>query len=130
MMNAINGANNDNGDVCSDADYVVASKSRTQGCCTSQQIYIDSGNEKKVLFLLSIGLNYNNKPLFSFEREQWPCLPETFLRPRNNDYVHEIKQRANLFNIHPIPRPSNWLRSRQWTGLNKTQFETTRTFNF
>jgi hypothetical protein len=69
MMNSNNGGTINNDVVCSDADDVVASESRTQGCCLSQQIYIDSGNDKKVSFLLSIVLNHNNEPLFSFERE-------------------------------------------------------------
>jgi hypothetical protein len=116
MMNSNNGGTN-NHDVCSDADDVVASESRTQGCCLSQQIYIDSGNDKKVLFLLSIGLNHNNEPLFSFEREPWSLLPKTFLRPRNNEYVHEIKRLENLFNIHPVPRPSNWTKVRTMDWL-------------
>ena len=30
------------------------------GSCRSKQIYIDSGNDKKVLFMLSIGLRFNN----------------------------------------------------------------------
>jgi hypothetical protein len=45
--------------------------------CRSQHLYIESGNDKKVLFLLCIGLNDNNDvPLFSFENEPWSRLPK------------------------------------------------------
>ncbi len=47
----------------------------------SQAVYIDSGDKKKVLSLLCIGLNRNNSihqqavALFSFETEPWSLLP-------------------------------------------------------
>jgi hypothetical protein len=119
MINSNNGGTNNNDVVCSDADDVVASESRTQGCYLSQQIHIDSGNDKKVLFLLSIGLDHHNKPLFSFEQEPWSLLPKTFLCPRNNEFVHEIKWRANVFNIHPVPRPSNWTKVQTMDWLER-----------
>jgi hypothetical protein len=54
------------------------------GSCQSKQIYVDSGNDKKVLFMLSIGLRVNNEPLFSVDEEPWSTLPKNMLRPRNN----------------------------------------------
>jgi hypothetical protein len=83
------------------------------GYSLSEQLYVDSGNEKKVLYLLCIGLLNcdTNEPLFSFEKEPWSLLPKTsFLRPKNIDYVNEIARRASFFNIVPAPRPSNWTR--------------------
>ena len=45
--------------------------------CCSQQIYIEFGNDKKVLFLLCIGLNDDNDvPMFTFENEPWSRLPK------------------------------------------------------
>jgi hypothetical protein len=103
-------------DDVSDADEAVAADEGVipseEGSSLCQQLYIESGNDKKVLFLLSIGLmNQNNKSLFSFEREPCSLLPKTFLRPRSNEYVNEIVRRANLFSIMPVPRPSNWTRA-------------------
>ena len=95
------------------------------GMCLSQEVYVDSGNSKKVLYLLSIGLtaddnNNNNAPLFSFDREPWSALGKTsVVRPRNTDYVNEIVRRANLFNIVPLPCPSNWTRVRTLEWLDK-----------
>ena len=99
------------------------------GGCVSQDVYVDSGNKKQILHLLSIGLtetgadnNNGNEPLFSFDREPWSTLPKTSLasmRPRNTDYVHEIVRRANLFHIVPVPRPSNWTRERTLEWLNR-----------
>ncbi len=93
------------------------------GMCLSQEVYVDSGNSKKVLHLLCIGLtadNNNNAPLFSFDQEPWPALGKTsVVRPRNTDYVNEIVWRANLFNIVPLPRPSNWTRERTLEWLDK-----------
>lgn len=104
------------------------------GTCVSQQVYIDSGNEKKVLYLLSVGLygrstsgvddsddssrsscadEEEDKPLFSFDDEPWSLLPKTVMRPQSKDYVTEIVRRATLFAISPLPRPVNWPRTRQ-----------------
>jgi hypothetical protein len=99
---------------------------RAQGSCISEQIYIQSGNDKKVLHLLSIGLTDNNnnskeEPLFSLDQEPWLKLPKSsIIRPRNNDYVHEIARRANLFHIIPAPRPKNWTRAQtlEWLERN------------
>ncbi len=87
------------------------------GMCLSQEVYVDSGNSNKVLHLLCIGLtadNINsNAPLFSFNREPWSTLGKTSeVRPQNTDYVNEMVRRANLFNIVPLPCPSNWTRER------------------
>ena len=55
--------------------------------------------------------NENEEPLFSFEREPWSLLPKTVgMCPRNTDYVKEIVRRAELFDVNPVPRPSNWMR--------------------
>jgi hypothetical protein len=44
--------------------------------CLSQQLYIDSGNDKKLFYFLSIGVrDNNNEALFSFEKELWSLLP-------------------------------------------------------
>jgi hypothetical protein len=94
-----------------DGDDPAALGSRAS--CLCRDVYVDSGNEKKVLYLLCIGLNRNNdQPLFSFDREPWSVLPKNSLaRPRNTDYVNEIKRRADLFNIIPVPRANNWKRA-------------------
>ncbi len=77
----------------------------------SEQHYVESGNEKKVLFLMCIGLNCEggNGPLFSIEREPWSLLPKTsFVCPKKTDFVNKIGRRASLFNVSPVPRPSSW----------------------
>ncbi len=42
------------------------------------------------------------------------------MRPKNIDYVNEIVRRATLFNIRPIPRPSNWnkVQKMEWLQRN------------
>ena len=62
----------------------------------SQQIYIESGNNKKVLFLLCIGLNDDNDvPVFMFENEPWSRLPKnSSMWPKNTDLVNEITRRG------------------------------------
>ena len=94
------------------------------GFCRSKQIYIDSGNNKKVLFMLSIGLRVNNEPLFSVDEEPWSTLPKTVFRPRNNDFVHEVLRRANDMNINPLPRPTNWNRQQSMEWLERNPFTT------
>ena len=45
---------------------------------------------------------------------------KTLMRPKNIDYVNEIVRRATLFNIRPIPRPSNWnkVQKMEWLQRN------------
>jgi hypothetical protein len=97
----------------------------TSELCLSNQLYIDSGNDKKVLYLLCIGLTDNSgtAPLFSFEQEPWSRLPKPSLRPRNIDYVKEISRRASLYDVNPPPRPSNWTRVQinEWLERNPIQ---------
>ena len=101
-------------------------------------MYTNSGNEKKVLFLLCIGLTapplstYNNDDdsgtsdgsaaenelLFGFDDKPWSLLPKAVIpRPQNRDYVAEIVRRATLYLILPLPRPVNWSRTRQMEWL-------------
>jgi hypothetical protein len=98
--------------------------------CVSEQVYVESGNEKKVLYLMCLGLTHrtNNdseeQPLFSFEQQPWSMLPKnSLLRPKNSDFVHEITRRTHLFNIVPVPRPSNWSRAQimEWLERNPIQ---------
>jgi hypothetical protein len=94
------------------------------GSCQSKQVYIDSGNDKKVLFLLSIGLRFNNEPLLSVDKEPWSTLPKTVLRPRNNDFINEVLRRAKDMNMNPLPRPSNWNRLQTMEWLERNPFTT------
>jgi hypothetical protein len=60
--------------------------------CESEQKYIESGNEKKVLYLLCIGLNRpdtnHEQPIFSFEDEPWSLLPKTtVVHPKKMDFA-------------------------------------------
>lgn len=85
--------------------------------CVSEQVYVESGNEKKVLYLMCIGLRYRSndndeeQPLFSLKEEPWSLLPKnSHVRPKNTEYIVEVTRRTELFNIVPAPRPSNWTR--------------------
>ena len=54
--------------------------SEDQDLCRCEKNYQDSGNEKKVLYVMCIGLKSNHgPPLFSFECEPWSLLPKTAL---------------------------------------------------
>ncbi|KAI2491806.1 hypothetical protein MHU86_22745 [Fragilaria crotonensis] len=90
--------------------------------CRCQQIYVESGNDKKTLFLLCIGLNVidGDTPLLSVENEPWSRLPKSSFRPKNTDFVKEIARRAKLYNVLPVPRPSNWKRPQiiEWLEQN------------
>ena len=94
--------------------------------CASQQVYVNSGNQKKVLFLSCLGLCFSatdDTPLFSFETEPWSLLPKTEMRPVNVDFAKEVAQRSKLLGIHPTPRPLNWPKSQkiEWLEANPVQ---------
>ena len=75
----------------------------------SERRYIESGNDKKVLYLLCIGLyprpdTNNEKPLFSFEEKPWSSnvSSSSLIRPKNKDYmVDKIVRRAVKY-VSPI----------------------------
>jgi hypothetical protein len=52
------GLNKDNGDNPKPEAYVGGQGRDNESCCgcVSEQVYVDSGKEKKVLFLMCIGL--------------------------------------------------------------------------
>ena len=98
--------------------------------CVSQQLYIDSGNDKKVLFLLCIGLKFDDEPLFAVDDEPWSTLPRTVLRPRNNDFVHDFFRRARHWNMNPLPRPRNWNRQQTMEWLERNPVSTDANVEF
>ena len=103
----------------SDNDSTSAA-SDDNNACPCRRHYEDSGNNKKVLYLMSIGVTYNDAPLISFEMVPWSLLPKTTMRPKNTDFGLEIDRRATLYNILPSPRPRNWSRRAtiEWLELN------------
>jgi hypothetical protein len=101
------------------------------GTSVAEKVFVDSGNEKKVLYLLCVGLrDSNGNDLFSFDDEPWSLLPKTVMRPQSKDYAKEILRRATLFAIRPLPRPMNWPRSRQieWLEDNAIKDEADTSF--
>jgi hypothetical protein len=92
------------------------------GPCVSEQVYIDSGNCKKILYLLCIGTTTplsDNAPLFSLDEEPWSTLPKSTFHPKNNDFVSEIVRRAKELKLDPLPRPTNWNRVRTIEWLER-----------
>jgi hypothetical protein len=78
-----------------------------------QQLYVNSGNKKMVLYLLSIGLkNNSSKPLVAFDKEPWCSFPKNLFRsPKNANLVKEICRHADLSrNMTSLARPTNWTR--------------------
>jgi hypothetical protein len=120
------GLNKDNGDDPNPEASVGGQGRDDESCCgcVSQQVFVDSGNKKKVLFLMCIGLMYCNnnneeQPLFYLTEEPWLLLPKnSHVRPKNSEYILEVTRRADLFNVVPIPRPSNWTRIQILEWLN------------
>jgi hypothetical protein len=100
---------------------------RTEFSCDSQQVYENSGNQKKVLFfLLCLRLclsETDDSPLFSFENEPWSRLLKTEMRPVNVDFAKEIVRQARLLCIHPTPQPLNWPRAQklEWLETNPVE---------
>jgi hypothetical protein len=90
-----------------------------------KKVYVESGNDKSMLYVLSIrqiGLDHNDEPLFSLEQEPWSRLPKNVLRPpKNSDLAKEVRRRAVIDNsTRPGPRPSNWTRNQmiEWLEEN------------
>ena len=88
--------------------------------CPCRQHYEDSGNKKKVLYLMSIGVTHNNAPLILFEMPPWSLLQKTVMHPKNADFGIEIARRAKLYKILPSPRPRIWSRKAtiKWLELH------------
>jgi hypothetical protein len=92
-----------------------------EGQSPCQQKYVNSGNDKKILLLMCIGLTSDdNQPLFSFDDQPWSLQPKKLIKPNNNDFVQEIICRANVNKMVQIPRPNHWPRSQilEWLTTN------------
>lgn len=120
----------DNGDDLNQEASVAGQQGReddTSYCCVSEQVYVvESGNEKKVLYLMCIGLTYcstndnEDQPLFLLTEEPWSLLPKnSHVCPKNTEYILEITRRIDLFNIVPAEPccPSNWTRIQKMEWL-------------
>ena len=92
----------------------------THSSSVCNKVYVDSGNDKSTLYVLSIGLEHNNEPLFSLEQEPWSTLSKNTLRPpKNSDLVKEVRRRAIASNMRSAPRPSNWTRNQMIEWLEE-----------
>ena len=81
----------DNGAVAEDLEAPPATEDAE--LCPCQKLYEDTGNQKKVLYLMCIGLcDCNcNVPLFCFETEPWLQLPKmALMRPKKTDFCKEV----------------------------------------
>ena len=125
---------NDTSNVDDEYDETKDDVDRTEFSCDSHQIYVNSGNQKKVLFLLSLGLclsETDDSPLFSFENEPWSRLPKTEMRPVNVEFAKEIVRRARLLRVLPMPRPLNWPKPhRRLIGWSQIQWKIASTLRF
>ncbi len=76
-----------------------------------QHLYVDSGNNKVVLYLLSIGLKNNDgEPLVAFDKETWCSLPKNrFRAPNNTDLVKEIQKCKSTIERHDFTAKANKL---------------------
>lgn len=92
-----------------EVDNQIVDPVNSAGVC--KMLYAKDGHMKKVLYVFCIGLLDDDKnPIFDIESEQWTGCPLAKLKIKNVDYVGEIKRRALLYSIQPVPRPSNWKR--------------------
>ncbi len=79
------------GPACQEGAPPTVTQQQAEELCYCQQVHEDSGNEKKVLYLMCIGLNHNGLPLFSFDNEPWSLLSKSLLvRPKNPDFGKEV----------------------------------------
>jgi hypothetical protein len=92
----------------------------THSSSVCKKVYVESGNDKTTLYVLSIGLEHDNEPLFSLEQEPWSTLSKNTLRPtKNSDLAKEVRRRATGSNIRSAPRPSNWIRNQMLEWLEE-----------
>lgn len=66
------------------ATLPAASTTEDEELCPCQKADEESGNEKKILCLMCIGMQSDNAPLFSFETARpWSLRPKTRIMVRN-----------------------------------------------
>ncbi len=105
------------------------------GAEKSRQVYIGSGNDKKVLYLLCIGLNHPDRndaePLFSFETEPWSLLPKSsIVRPKTWTTWMKSCDAQNYTTLCLYLERETGTEFRQWSGFRKIPFAITLTLNF
>jgi hypothetical protein len=75
----------------------------------AKEHYINSGNNKKILAVLAVGLQKENgAPLFDFDSPPWNSQKKGELKPARSDLQSEIERRAKEKQLSPSPRPKNW----------------------
>ena len=111
-----------------DAVLGVDSTTSDEFSSASEQVYVNSGNQKKVLYILCCGLllsdTHKDTPLFSLDTEPWSLMPKTDVpRPVNADFAKEVVRRAEILRMHPTPRPLNWPKTQkiEWLEANPIQ---------
>jgi hypothetical protein len=114
-----------------DAVLGVDSTTSDESSSASEQVYVNSGNQKKVLYILCCGLllsdTHKDTPLFSLDTEPWSLMPKTDVpRPMNADFAKEVVRRAEILCMHPTPRPLNWPKTQkiEWLEANPIQDNT------
>ena len=93
----------------------------THSSSVCQKVYVNSGNDKMLLYVLSIGLEHNNEHHFSLEQEPWSALSKNALRPpKNSHLVKEVLlRRATASKMWLTPRPRNWTQNQMMEWLEE-----------
>lgn len=88
---------------------------------SAQQLYINSGNDKKLLCVLSAGLtitDVSEDPLFDCTLPPWDGARKKDVKPSKDDLKTEVERRAKAMTPRTHPKPKYWSVQQCWNWLN------------
>jgi len=81
-----------------------------EGVSASESYYIETGNSKKTLVLLAVGLkSESGDPLINLDASPWNKRGiKTTVKPSRSQYQSEVDRRAKLIRVDRTPRTNGW----------------------
>jgi hypothetical protein len=95
---------------------------------TAERVYFESGNSKKQLYLMCLGVKDDGVSIFDLEEELWKkSSKRREIKPVRSEYAREVLRRSEILITEKTKRPkaTNWpiQRSLEWLEANPIQDE-------
>jgi hypothetical protein len=95
---------------------------------TAKRVYFESGNSKKQLYLMCLGVKDDGVSIFDLEEELWKKSSKRWeIKPVRLEYAREVLRHSEILITEKTKRPkaTNWpiQRSLEWLEANPIQDE-------
>lgn len=95
------------------------------GITESERVYEANGRSRVSLVTLCLGLKKpDGQELIDINQEPWKSEAKSQIKPKAKDLKEEVKRRAALKDLHPMPRPNAWSVPELMEWLNNHPIQT------